>query len=119
MRENEQILLKGKKPDFFMLIYYTLPSLFSFSIKVDSDFIGKDDINYRKMITEGKLPTQKRQAFGFIYGVHDSKIHKKIIKLMLEERSCLVAIPICFGGDLEAYNQYKLPVCFWKVTSHF
>ena len=38
---------------------------------------------------------------------------------MLEERPGLVAVPIGFYGDLDAYNHYNLPLCFWKVTCHY
>ena len=38
---------------------------------------------------------------------------------MLEERAGLVAVPIWFYSDLDAYNHYKLPVCIQKVGGHY
>ena len=119
-QENLQVLRSGKKPDFTMISYYSLPSLFSFAAKVDAEFIRANNVEYRKLIAEGRLPTQKRQAFGIIYEKLNEKfLAKPPIEVLLEERPGLVAVPIWFYGDLDAYNHYRLPLCIQKVGGHY
>ena len=110
----------GKKPDFTMISYSSLPSLFSYAAKVDAEFIRTTNVEYRKLITEGRLPTQKRQAFGIIYEKLNAKfLEKPAMQVLLEERPGYVAVPIWFYGDLSAYNHYRLPLCIQKVGSHY
>ena len=129
-KENMKILQNGKKPDFSMIRYCSLPSLFSYSATVDSEYIANSPdckkyahtgavVKFRKLIDESKLPTCKRQAFGLIYDTHKVVQRGPAMECLLEERPDFVAVPICIYGDLDAYNSYKLPVCIQKARSHY
>ena len=38
---------------------------------------------------------------------------------MVEEHAGVVAVPIPFYGNLDAYDLYRLSMCIWKVGGHY
>ena len=49
---NEAALLRGGRPDFIMMSYQSLPSIFSFAAVVDAEFIKSSGKPYRQLIAE-------------------------------------------------------------------
>ena len=49
---NEAVLLRGDRPDFIMMSYQSLPSIFSFAAVVDAEFIKSSGTPYRQLIAE-------------------------------------------------------------------
>ena len=47
-------------------------------------------------------------------------LNERAMQAMLEEKPGLVAVPIFFYNDLDAYNHYKLPLAVQgKVSKHY
>ena len=38
---------------------------------------------------------------------------------MIEEHEGIVAVPIKFYGNLDAFDSYRLNLCLWKVGEHY
>ena len=112
--------MEGHRPDFIMMSYQSLPSIFSWAAVVDAEFIKSSGAPYRQLIAEKKLPTQKRQAYGLLYEKLDKKfLSKPCIDVMVEEHEGVVAVPINFYGKLDAFDRYGLNMCIWKVGGHY